>query len=146
VSDGKLAFEVQTVVDRPVEEVFDHWIEPGLLSSYFTSHASGPIEEGADVRWSWPEGPSETVHVERVERNRLIVFTWPAFQVKTITRVTVSFEALARDRTRVTVAETGWQDDAAGAGAKSAFEHCAGWQHMLLCLKARLRFGVDLRG
>ena len=33
----KLAFEVSAVVDRPVEEVFDHVIEPGLLSSYFTS-------------------------------------------------------------------------------------------------------------
>ena len=143
---GKLAFEVHAFVDRPIEEVFDHVVEPGLLSSYFTSHASGPLVEGADVRWTWPDGQSETVHVERVERNRSIEFTWPAFQVKTITRVTMRFESPAGDRTKVRIAESGWEDDPAGAGARSAFEHCAGWQHMLLCLKARLRFGVDLRG
>ena len=142
----KLAFEVAATIDRPVEEVFDHVVEPGLLSSYFTSVSSGPLEEGADVRWSWPDGQSETVHVESVERNRTIVFTWPAFQVKTITRVTMRFEAAAAERTKVAIQESGWEDDAAGAGAKSAFEHCAGWQHMLVCLKARMKFGVDLRG
>ena len=84
--------------------------------------------------------------MESVERNRTIVFTWPAFQVKTITRVTMRFEPAGANKTKVAIHESGWEDDPAGSGAKSAFEHCAGWQHMLLCLKARLRFGVDLRG
>lgn len=139
-----LGFAMDVVIDRPIEEVFDHLIEPSLLSSYFTSAASGPLEEGADVRWEWPEGQSETVHVETVERNRRIVFTWRAFEVETVTRVTMHFEALDPGKTKFTIEEIGWAFDA--ASARSAFEHCAGWKHMQMCLRARLRFGVDLRG
>jgi uncharacterized protein YndB with AHSA1/START domain len=141
---AKPAFEVRATVDRALEEVFDYVVEPELLSSYFTSASSGPLEEGADVRWEWPDGQSETVHVETVERNRKIVLTWPAFRVKTVTRVTMTFEAQGPERATLTIAESGW-----GEGddqLASAFEHCAGWQHMVLCLKARLKFGVDLRG
>lgn len=136
-----LRFEVQTLVPRPIEEVFDHVVEPGLLSSYFTSEASGPLEPGKTVRWSWPSGETETVDVESVERNRRIAFTWKAFRVDTRTRVTIAFASPETGRTEVVIAEEGWD----AAESASAFEHCAGWEHMLLCLKARMAFGIDLR-
>jgi uncharacterized protein YndB with AHSA1/START domain len=139
-----LRFEVQTLVPRPIEEVFDHVVEPGLLSSYFTSEASGPLEPGKTVRWTWPSGETETVDVEAVERNRKVVFTWKAFRVDTRTRVTILFATPESGRTEVAIVEEGWDSDAAGTA--SAFEHCAGWEHMLLCLKARMAFGIDLRG
>lgn len=139
-----LRFSVSTDVPRPIEEVFDHVVEPGLLSSYFTSDASGPLEAGKTVRWSWPSGESETVDVESVERNARIVFTWKAPPVDTRTRVTIDFEPRDALKTRVTIVEEGWGEDAAGAA--SALEHCAGWQHMVLSLKARMGFGIDLRG
>ena len=133
-----MKFSVSAHVPRPVEEVFDHIVEPGLLSSYFTSEASGPLVAGAKVKWSWPDGQSETVDVESVETNRSVVFTWKAFESDSRTRVTI---ALSGD-TEVTITEEGWKD----GELASAFEHCAGWQHMLLCLKARMAFGIDLRG
>ena len=137
-----LRFAVTTEVPRPVEEVFDHIVEPGLLSSYFTSEASGPLIVGAQVKWSWPSGQSETVDVEEVETNKRVVFRWKAFQVQTRTSVTIALEALEPGRTEVTIEEEGWNE----GEAASAFEHCAGWEHMLLCLKARMAFGIDLRG
>lgn len=132
------AFSVSTHVPRPVEEVFDHIVEPGLLSSYFTSEASGPLVAGAHVKWSWPDGQSETIDVESVETNRSVVFTWKAFKSDSRTRVTIFLEG----DTKVTISEEGWKE----GELESAFEHCAGWQHMLLCLKARMAFGIDLRG
>lgn len=137
-----MKFSVSVDVPRPVEEVFDHIVEPGLLSSYFTSEASGPLVVGADVTWSWPDGQTEVVHVDSVETNRSVVFTWKAFQSPTRTRVSVGLEPIEQGRTKVTITEEGWKDGETG----SAFEHCAGWQHMLLCLKARMAFGIDLRG
>ena len=136
-----MKFSVSAHVPRPVEEVFDHIVEPGLLSSYFTSEASGPLVVGARVKWSWPDGQSETVDVESVETNRSVVFTWKAFKVDTRTRVSIALSP-EENGTRVTITEEGWKD----GELASAFEHCAGWQHMLLCLKARMAFGIDLRG
>ena len=135
-----MKFSVVVNVPRPIEEVFDHIVEPGLLSSYFTSEASGPLVAGAHVKWSWPDGQSETIDVESVETNRSVVFTWKAFKSDSRTRVTISLSS--GEGTKVTVTEEGWKD----GELESAFEHCAGWQHMLLCLKARMAFGIDLRG
>jgi uncharacterized protein YndB with AHSA1/START domain len=137
-----LRFSVSTHVPRPIEEVFDHLVEPGLLSSYFTSEASGPLEAGKRVHWTWASGESADVDVETVERNRRVVLRWKAFRVETITRVAIAFERTSDERTLVTIEESGWD----ASETVSAFEHCAGWQHMLLCLKARMAFGIDLRG
>jgi uncharacterized protein YndB with AHSA1/START domain len=136
-------FSIQTRIHRPVEEVFDHVVEPGLLSSYFTAHASGPLVEGAVVHWTWRDTTRETVHVTEVARNRRIVFTWRAHEVQDVTTVMLTFEPEGAHAARVTIAESGWSESQ--AGLDSAMEHCAGWQHMLLCLRARLQYGIDLR-
>ena len=141
-----LAFRVSAIIARPVEEVFDHVVEPALLCSYFTSEASAALEPGRTVRWAWKGGERETVTVDEVVRPRSIVFRWQAFLRPEITTVRLAFEPLdGTDATRVTIHEEGWAEGDPAALA-SAFEHCAGWQHMLLCLRARLTFGIDLRG
>jgi uncharacterized protein YndB with AHSA1/START domain len=139
-----LAFRVSATIARPVEEVFDHVVEPALLSSYFTSEASAALEPGKEVRWAWRGGQHETVTVDAVDRPRAIALRWQAFERPETTRVAFAFEPTDDGGTRVTVHEAGWAEGDAAALA-SAFEHCAGWQHMLLCLKARMTFGVDLR-
>jgi len=133
-AEVSLGRSVSVQVPRPVEEVFDHIVEPGLLSSYFTSETSGPLIVGAHVTWRWADGRSETVDVEEVETNRRVVFRAGS------SKVTIGLAALEPNRTRVTIAEEGGNGDRA-----SAFEHGAGWENMLLCLKARMAFGIDLR-
>ena len=133
-AEVSLGCSVSVQVPRPVEEVFDHIVEPGLLSSYFTSEASGPLIVDAHVTWRWADGRSETVDVEEVETNRRVVF-----RRQGRTKVTIGLQALEPNRTRVTIEEEGGKDGA------PAFEHGALWERMLLCLKARMAFGIDLR-
>ena len=128
-----MTFAVSVEVPRPVEEVFDHIVEPGLLSSYFTSEASGPLIVGAHVTWRWPDGRSETIDVEEVETNQRVIF-----RRQPRTKVTIVLEALEPNRTEVTIEEEGGEPD-------SAFAHGALWENLLLCLKARMAFGIDLR-
>lgn len=111
-------------VPRPVEEVFDFIVEPGLLSSYFTAEASGPLVVGAHVTWTFADGRSETVDVESVETNRRVVF------VRNGSRVTISLAPLDGG-TQVTIEDEGGEHD---------------WQKMLLGLNARMALGIDLRG
>ena len=126
-----MSSSVSAEVPRPVEEVFDHIVEPGLLSSYFTSESSGPLVAFAHVTWRWADGRSETIDVEEVETNERVVFRRQGG-----TRVTIALEALEPNRTKVTI----------GEGGEVGFEHGALWERMLLCLKARMAFGIDLRG
>ena len=139
-----LSFRVSATIARPIEEVFDHVVEPALLCSYFTSEASAALAPGRTVRWAWKGGESESVTVDEVTRPHRIVFRWQAFLRPETTTVRMAFEPAADGGTRLTVSEEGWHEGDTAALA-SAFEHCAGWQHMLLCLRARLAFGIDLR-
>jgi uncharacterized protein YndB with AHSA1/START domain len=116
--------------------------DPVRLCSYFTRTAGGPLIPGAQVEWSWGETEKETVHVHEVLPERRIRFRWPAWKVEEMTEVCLTFEPEGAG-TVVTVAEQGWKADQ--AGLESSYEHCAGWQHMLLCLRARLIHGIDLR-
>ena len=113
---------VSVQVPRPVEEVFDFIVEPGLLSSYFTAEASGPLVVGAHVTWSFADGRSETVDVESVETNRRVVL------IRNGARVTISLQRVD-EGTKVTIEG----------------EDSADWQSMLLGLKARMALGIDLR-
>jgi len=130
-AEVSLGCSVSVQVPRPVEEVFDHIVEPGLLSSYFTSEASGPLIVDAHVTWRWADGRSETVDVEEVETNRRVVFRRQAR-----TKVTIGLAALEPNRTKVTIEEEGELTSDGGAL----------WERMLLGLKARMAFGIDLRG
>jgi len=114
---------LSVLVPRPVEEVFDFIVEPGLLSSYFTSEASGPLVVGARVKWSFADGRSETVDVDSVETNRRVVL------VRNGSRVTIEL-APSDGGTQVTIEDEGEEHE---------------WQNMLLALNARMAFGVDLR-
>ena len=73
----------------------------------------------------------------------LLVLRWQAFQVPEETTVRFDLQSQADGSTIVSIAESGWEP--AQAGLDSAFEHCAGWQHLLMCLKAWVQHGIDLR-
>lgn len=135
-------FTVTSRVPRPVEEVFAAIVDPARLCAYFTESASGPLETGAHVEWAWAGGVHDTVFVDEVLPPSRIVFRWRAHQVQSITHVQIDLQE-ENGATIVRISENGWDSDEAGLA--SSYEHCAGWQHMVLCLKAWLVHGIDLR-
>jgi uncharacterized protein YndB with AHSA1/START domain len=59
--------------------VFDAVANPKKLGGYFVQKASGPLVEGATVKWKFPEFPDEfDVVVREVVKDQRIVLTWPA--------------------------------------------------------------------
>ena len=78
----ELKFQVQTKIQKPVEEVFDAVQNPDKLSGYFTNGgASGRLLEGATVEWAFADNPDEEklafpVEVKQVIQNELIVLEW----------------------------------------------------------------------
>ncbi len=140
-----LGFTVSGRIAKPPHEVFDAVVNPTKLSRYFTTlgGASAPLTPGAVVTW-WGSVP---VDVEEVTPDQRIVLRWdadtadgqPAFK----TRIVMEFEPLDDGSTFVTIAESGWADDA--AGKKASFANCEGWTAMLSAMKAWLEYGINLR-
>jgi len=138
----KLAAETELQIARPPADVYDAWADPAKLAKYFITTGSGRLEKGATVVWRWADfGNAEaTVKVLEAEPGVRLKFTWAGFSMESTVEAT--FEA--RDGgTRVHVREGEWEGDE--AGIKRLAQQTQGWVNMLLCLKAYLVYGIDLR-
>jgi uncharacterized protein YndB with AHSA1/START domain len=75
-----------------------------------------------------------------------IVFEWPANDPDgpaNPTTVTITFTPTDDGRTKVEIAEDGWQETEAGLTA--SYGNCMGWSQMLAALKVWLEHGITLR-
>ena len=139
----KPKFQVQLKIRRPAAEVFDAVVRPEKLSGYFIQSASGPLAEGATVKWKFAEAPAPfDVVVRKVVEAERIVFEWPAAG-GCDTTVEMVFTPLDETNTMVQISESGWRDDE--AGITSSYGNAGGWMHMMCCLKAYLEYGINLR-
>jgi len=137
-------FQVQLKIRRPVAEVFEAVTNPAKLSGYFVQTSSGPLAQGATVKWSFAEAPEPfDVVVQEVIPNERIVFEWPAAGGDYNTRVWMVFKPLDAQNTMVQISEGGWRDDP--AGIKSSYGNVGGWMHMMCSLKGFLEYGINLR-
>ncbi len=138
----KIKFTVAVRIAKPIEEVFKAFTDNEILSSYFVTAASAPIKNVGDkITWSWGEHKTD-ITVTEFEENKKVSFTWPAYKVDYDLNCTFEFESVD-GKTRVVVTEEGWKDDE--AGINSSLMNNAGWKDMLLCMKAWVMYGVDLR-
>lgn len=143
----ELKFQVQTRIQKPVEEVFDAVYNPDKLSGYFTNGgSSGPLDEGTQVVWRFADNPGGEAHVapvtvKKVVPNELIVIEWEADAGRTTT-TEMKFEK-AGDDTIVRISESGWQETQ--DSLNRSYGNCMGWSHMVLSLKAFVEYGINLR-
>lgn len=140
-----LRFQVNTKIQKPVEEVFDAVYNPKKLTGYFTTGgSSGPLEEGAKVIWRFADYPGDApITVKRMIRNELIVFEWESMERGYNTVVEMTFKPLNPNETLVTISESGWRQTQ--TGLDSSYGNCQGWMNMVCCLKAFAEYGINLR-
>lgn len=142
-----MEFSVFIIVGKPPAEVFEAVADPRILSRYFTTGgALGRMESGATVTWDFADFPGAfPVRVIEAEKPERIVFRWGSDAGDSHeTEVAFVFEPLDEGRrTKVTVTESGWPDNAAAQA--DAFGKCMGWSQMLAAMKAWLEHGINLR-
>jgi uncharacterized protein YndB with AHSA1/START domain len=142
--DLELKFQVQTKIQKPLAEVFDAVYNQDKLAGYFISKASGPLVEGAEVFWTFPDYPGDhPIYVKKVIPNELIAFEWQANDGNYNTKVEIKFEKLNPESTMVSISETGWKNTQ--KGLDSSYMNCHGWTQMSASLKAYLEYGINLR-
>lgn len=146
---GEKNYTVRTKINKPVAEVFKAVVDSGTIIKYFVNKTSSDLVPGEKVSWHWNEYGDGEVTVKRVIENQLIELALDSENwQKTVDEayeviVSFEFEALDERSTMVAISESGWRHDE--AGYKGSHDNCGGWQHMLLCLKGFLEYGIDLR-
>lgn len=143
----EIKFQVQTRIQKPVQEVFDAVYNPDKLSGYFTNGgASAPLDEGTEVEWRFADNPGQDpykapVTVKKVIPNELIVIEWKGDKDR-VTTTEMKFEK-AGDDTIVSISESGWQETQ--ESLNRSYGNCMGWSQMALSLKAFVEYGINLR-
>ena len=128
-------------IARPPSEVFEAVVDPDRMTRYFADAATGRLVPGARVSWRFTEfGVEIPVEVTAVEPGRRLVFLWGGARRS---EVEMTSEPCGEDAATVGVVERGLGEGAAGLAA--CVGQAQGWTHMILCMKAWLEYGIDLR-
>ena len=142
-------YTVSTRINKPVTEVFAAVVEREKLEQYFTDSADSDIAPGKTVTWNWKDWGDHPVTVDVFEENARIELLLNSRDWKKTeedhydVRVIMEFESTDDGNTVVSISEEGWKTDV--PGLKASHENCGGWMHMVVCLKAWVEHGIDLR-
>lgn len=129
---------------KPVDQVFEAIVDPKKMKHYFIATSTGRMESGKTVIWSFPEMDIQfPVKIDAVEKNRLIIYRWEDISDNTETTVEITLAKTTDFSTKVTVTEKSRPNDE--AGVKWLKGNTEGWANFLVCLKAYLEYGINLR-
>jgi uncharacterized protein YndB with AHSA1/START domain len=98
--------EAQMLIRRPVEQVFNAFIDPVITTHFWFTKSTGKLEEGQTVTWEWEMyDVSAKVFTKRIIPNKLISTEWgdPA------TTVDYEFTPLTASATYVVIKNYGFQ-------------------------------------
>lgn len=132
--------EVQMRIRKPVEQVFQAFIDPEFTTRFWFTHASGKLQAGQSVEWKWAMyGVSTTVWVDRIVPNQLIATRWgsPA------TAVDYIFTALEDNTTYVEIKNYGFVETGDDL-IQAIKDNTGGFTTVLDGLKAYLEHGIEL--
>ncbi|MEH7443520.1 SRPBCC domain-containing protein [Bacillus sp. JJ1122] len=137
-----LTVNVEKVISRDCDEVFEALSNPAQMRHYFISSSSGKLEAGKDVIWRWEDvGAELSIRVLQADKaSKTIEFHWDASGIKT--RVKITLEQAGK-KTVVKIYETGWESNE--EGIQRYGQQIEGWVDMVTCMKAYLEFGINLR-
>jgi uncharacterized protein YndB with AHSA1/START domain len=130
------------LIRRPVAEVFEAFVNPGITTQFWFTRSSGRLEPGAQVEWTWEMyDVSAAVTVKAIEPHRRILIEWPGYSG--LATVEWLFTPHADDTTFVSISETGFRGDGDSLVQQVAAS-TQGFTLVLAGLKALLEHHVRL--
>lgn len=135
----KPVVKAEMLIRRPVEEVFEAFINPEITTKFWFTKSSGRLEEGKQIKWEWEMyGVSDDLLVEKIEQNKLI-----RIQSSDNTKTEWIFTPRGEEETFVSITNF----DFPGNGdeiVSYAIDSMGGYTMVLCALKALLEHNVIL--
>ena len=130
----------QMLIRKPVEQVFEAFIDPAITKNFWFTKGSGKLETGKRISWQWEMyNISTTVFVKEVVSNKKIIIEWS----EPPTTVDFDFQALSDDSTYVVIRNFGF--DKTGDDLIDAIrDSTGGFTTVLDGLKAFLEHNITL--
>jgi len=132
--------ETQMLIRKPVEMVFEAFIDPEITTNFWFTKSSAKLEKGKKIKWEWEMyNASAEVEVKEIIANKLISIEWGA----PATTVDFEFKTLSDNSTYVVIKNYGFVEtgDALIAVIKDG---TGGFTTVLDGAKAYLEHGIKL--
>ena len=128
------------MIRKPVNKVFEAFIDPGITTKFWFTRSSGRLEPGKKIKWEWEMyGAAAEVIVREIIPNQKISIEWG----EPPTTVDFLFEELTPEKTYVIINNYGFQetgDQLIGA----IMDNTGGFTTVLDGLKAWMEHGIQL--
>lgn len=137
--DHKPVVKAEMLIRKPVEEVFEAFIDPEMTTKFWFTKSSGRLEEGRHVRWDWEMyGVSDEVFVKEIKNNKRILI-----ESSDNTKVEWIFTPRTDNETFVTIINTGFTGNGDDI-VNQAIDSMGGYTMVLCGLKAYLEHNIIL--
>ncbi|SDR08825.1 Uncharacterized conserved protein YndB, AHSA1/START domain [Chryseobacterium soldanellicola] len=132
--------EAQMLIRKPIEDIFQAFINPEITTNFWFTKSSGILEEGKIVTWEWEMyGVKTNVKVLQVIPNQLIKTEWG----EPSTNVDYEFKELEKG-TLVIIKSYGFSQTREDL-LKIINDNTGGFTTVLDGCKAYLEHGINLR-
>jgi uncharacterized protein YndB with AHSA1/START domain len=137
--NSKLVVKAEMMIRKPVNDVFQAFIEPSTTTKFWFTKSSGRLEKGKHVRWEWEMyGVSDNIFVKDIEENKRIFI-----ESSDGTTVEWMFTPRNEQETMVSISNSGFSGNGDEIVAR-AIDSMGGYTMVLCGLKAYLEHSIIL--
>ena len=135
----KPVVKAEMLIRKPVEEVYEAFINPEITTKFWFTKSSGKLEEGKTIRWDWEMyGVGDELEVKKIDQNKRILIEWSDG-----TQVKWNFTIRNDNETFVSITNTGFSGNGDEMTAQ-AIDSMGGYTMVLCGLKALLEHNIIL--
>lgn len=132
--------EAQMLIRKPIEDVFEAFINPEITTNFWFTKSTGKLEEGKNVTWEWEMyGAKSDVKVLQIIPNQLIKTEWG----ESSTNVDYEFKEM-ENGTLVIIKSFGFSQTGEDL-LEIINDNTGGFTTVLDGCKAYLEYGINLR-
>ncbi|SUX43354.1 SRPBCC family protein [Chryseobacterium indoltheticum] len=138
--ESKVFVQAQMLIRKPIQEVFEAFINPEITTNFWFTKSTGKLEEGKTITWEWEMyGAKSEVKVLQIIPNQLIKTEWGLYS----NNVDYEFKEMEKG-TLVIIKSYGYSET--GDELLSVInDNTGGFTTVLDGCKAYLEHGINLR-
>ena len=142
VQENQQFAEAGMLIRKPVEQVFEAFINPEITTNFWFTKSTGRLDENDEVIWTWEMyNHMVPVFIEAIIRNEQIRVQWGNYGERTTVEWT--FIPMDKSRTFVNIVNSGFKGDPEELLAQVR-DSTEGFTLVLAGLKAYLEYNIRL--
>lgn len=141
-TETKYFAKTEMLIRKPIEQVFQAFINPEITTKFWFTKSSGKLEEGKETEWTWEMyNHSISVRAKMIELNKKIEIEWG--NSDEISTVEWKFKNLGEIGTFVSIVNSGFQGETEKIISQIR-DSTEGFTLVLTGLKAYLEHNIEL--